>query len=54
MYIEESFDTIFNMVYGGIRILPPPPWLMGGEIHPWPKRLREGEVYEYARPTQFD
>ena len=25
VYIEESFDTIFNMGYGGGRTVPPPP-----------------------------
>ena len=32
VYIKESFDTIFNMCYGG-------PWLMGRENLPWPKGL---------------
>ena len=30
VYIEESFDTIFNMGYGGRTTPPPPPpWIMG-------------------------
>ena len=32
MYLEELFDTIFNMVYNA--------WLMGRENRPWPKGSR--------------
>ena len=40
VYLEESFDTIFNMGYGGGGVQrPPPPWVMGREIRPWPRGL---------------
>ena len=40
MYIEESFDTIFNMGYGeSYRTSPPPPWLMHRKNRPCFKGL---------------
>ena len=36
VYIEGSFDTIFNMGYGGGAYnAPPPSWMMGRENRPW-------------------
>ena len=34
VYIEESFDTIFDMGYGGGAYRTPPPCLMRRENHP--------------------
>ena len=35
MYIEELFDTIFNIGYGRAYRPPPPSWLMRRENYPW-------------------
>ena len=35
VYIEESFDNIFNMGYGGGAYNAPPPWIIGRENRPW-------------------
>ena len=43
MYIEDSFDTIFNMGYGGGALSPP--WVLGREIRPWPRGLKPWSLY---------
>ena len=40
MCIEESFETIFNMGYGGGRTTPPSPCVMCRENRPYPRGLR--------------
>ena len=38
LYVEESFDTIFNMGYGRGRTMPPP-WIMGRKKSPMDERV---------------
>ena len=50
MYIEESFDTILNIGYGGYGTTPPPPpppWIMGLENRPWTKEVTYNYILKH-------
>ena len=52
MYIEESFDSNFNMGYGkGIQ--RPSPWVMGRKNRPWTRGLKWERLF-YDVSKNFD
>ena len=56
VYIGDSFDTIFNMGYGGgaYNTLPPPPRIMGRENRPWTKGLNVLTLNQLYIHTDLD
>ena len=54
MYIEESFDTNFNIGYwGGGAYNVPSPWIMGWENRPWTRGLTLYEQNKFLYHLNF-